>query len=148
VTTVAANKTSMACDLQFTKGNVKLRGSTKILELDTEVCKEMFGCKKALLGFSGNADTWSEVVNWFYDMSEKPPRCKGIEFLLLNDKKQLYHGYNLRNWMLLPDKHFAIGSGEAFAIGAMTAGKSPLEAVKVAGQHDVNTGMGYREYSI
>lgn len=136
----------MACDLQFTKGNIKLKGVTKILELGEDVCKEMFNCKSALMGFSGNADVWGEVVGWFTDISEKPPKCRGIEFLLLTNTKKLYHGSNLRNWMLLPDKHFAIGSGCDFAIAAMTSGKTPLEAVKIASKHDANTGLGFKEY--
>lgn len=147
MTTVAANKTSIACDLQFTKGNLKLKGVTKVLEINGDICKEMFNCSEALMGFSGNADIWGEVVSWFYDPEEKPPKCRGIEFLLLTNTKKLYHGTNLRNWMLLPEKHFAIGSGCDFAMAAMTAGKTPLEAVKIAGKHDANTGLGYKEYS-
>lgn len=138
----------MACDLQFTKGNIKFKGSTKIIELDGDIVKEMFNCKRALLGFAGNADVWGEVVSWFYTPDEKPPKCRGIEFLLLTDKKQLYHGSNLRNWMLLPEKHFAIGSGCDFAIAAMSAGKSPVEAIKIASKHDSGTGMGYKDYKL
>lgn len=147
MTTIAANKTSMACDLQFSyQGNRKLKGKTKILELEGDVCKSVFNTKKAFLGFAGNADVWGEIVGWFSDPTDKFPKCKNIEFLLLTNEKKLYHGTNMRNWMLLPESHFAIGSGGDYALAAMTAGKSPLDAVKIASKHDPMTGMGFLEY--
>lgn len=108
----------------------------------------MFGVKKAHIGFSGNADIWGQVVSWFSLGGEcKPPSCKKIEFLMLTDKKQIYYGSSLSNWMLIPEKHFAIGSGCNFAMGAMSGGQTPLNAVKVASKHDIMTGMGFKEYS-
>jgi len=149
MTTIAANRNSIACDLQFTYGgNMKFKGVTKVLDVPPAACEDIFNVDRCLIGFSGNADTWGEVVAWFYDTSQKAPKCNGIEFLMLNSKHQLFHGTNLRNWMLLPEKHFAIGSGMDFAIGAMTSGKTPLEAVKVASKHDSKTGMGFKEYFI
>ena len=37
----------------------------------------------------------------------------------------MHHSLDLCNWMYIPEKHFAIGSGSAFAIGAMSAGSTP-----------------------
>lgn len=149
ITTIAATKSSIACDRQFTyRENTKLRGSTKILEINGDICKEVFDVKKALLGFAGNADMWGEIVSWFAYPEGKFPKCRGIEFLLLTSEKKLFHGTNMRNWMLLPDGQFAIGSGAEFAMGAMTSGKTPLEAVKIASKHDPMTGMGFLEYHI
>jgi len=139
----------MACDLQMTYGgNLKMKTKTKVLVLEGLVPQDMFGVKKAFVGFSGNADKWGDAIQWFTEPTEKPPNCKGIEFLMLTDKKKIYHSTNLRNWMELPDKHFAIGSGMDFAIAAMSVGKSPKEAVEVASKHDINTGMGILEYHI
>jgi hypothetical protein len=106
----------------------------------------MFGTKQAYIGFSGNADQWGEVISWFSDPSGKPPKCSKIEFLMLNYKKQIFHATNLRNWMLIPEKHFAIGSGMQFALAAMTAGQTPLEACKTSSKHDPMTGLGFQEY--
>lgn len=148
MTTVACNSTSIACDLQFTYGgSTKFKGRTKVLTVEGRIADDMFGVKKAYIGFSGNADRWGQVVSWFSDPSGKPPKCRDIEFLMLNDKKQIFHGTNLRNWMLLPDPHFAVGTGMQFAIAAMSAGKTPLEACKIASKHDIYTGQGFLEYS-
>jgi hypothetical protein len=129
------------------RGNLKMKTKTKVLALSGTVPQQMFGVDKAFIGFAGNADDWGEVVAWFSDPSTKPPRCRGIEFLMLTDKKKMYHATNLKNWMEIPDKHFAIGSGMNFAIASMTLGKSPKEAVLVASKHDLGTGMGVLEYS-
>jgi hypothetical protein len=150
VTTIAASTVynSIACDLQFTYGgHTKFKGGTKVLTLENQLVQDMFGVKKAHIGFSGNADVWGQVVSWFSDPTGKPPACKKIEFLMLTDKKQIYHGSSLSNWMLIPEKHFAIGSGCNFAMGAMTSGQTPLEAVKTASKHDVMTGMGFKDYT-
>jgi ATP-dependent protease HslVU (ClpYQ) peptidase subunit len=110
----------------------------------------MFGVKKALIGFSGATDSWGSVIHWFLDdpFSNKAPKCKEIEFLMLTDKGQIFHGTNLKNWMMIPEKHFAIGSGGGFALAAMSAGKSPKKAVEIASQHDIYTGAEVLNYKI
>ena len=83
MTTIACDTTSIACDLQFTyKGTQKFKGSTKILSLEGSVPQNIFGVDKAFIGFSGNADVWGEIVNWFTLQDGDPPRCKNIEFLM------------------------------------------------------------------
>lgn len=149
MTTIACNKSSLACDLQFTYGGTtKFKGKTKVLPLEGKVCEDMFGVKKAFLGFAGNADQWGNVVNWFSLPEGKLPKMKNIEFLLLTDAKKIYHGTNLSNWMLIPEPFFAIGSGRGFALAAMASGKSPLEACKVASKFDINTGLGFLDYKL
>lgn len=120
---------------------------TKVLVLEGPVPKELFGVNKCFIGFSGSGDTWGDIIQWFYDPTQKRPKCRNIEFLMLTDKKKIYHSTNLKNWLEIQDKHFAVGSGMHFAIAAMTLGKSPKEAVEVASKHDVNTGMGVMTYS-
>lgn len=150
MTTIAASvkHNAIACDLQATyNGSTRFKLASKVLEVPPEVAKTVFQVDKCFIGFAGNLDSWGDVVHWFHDITQKPPRCKGLEFLMLTDKKQLYHGTNMTNWVLLSEPHFAIGSGMDFAIAAMSAGKTPLEACKIAGKHDIKTGMGYKEYS-
>jgi hypothetical protein len=139
----------MACDLQMTYGgNTKMKTSSKILELDGDVCKALFNCDKALLGFSGNAGSWGMVVGWLSNPEGKPPKVKDIEFLMLTSDKKIMHSNNLTSWVGLKDKYFAIGSGGAYALGAMEMGVSPKEAVAVACKRDVFSGMGVKSYSI
>ena len=149
MTTIAANKTEMACDLQAThSGGVKFKIATKIIDVPTENAMKLFGTKRALIGFCGSVDTWGEVVGWFHIPEGKPPKCRGIEMLMLNENKELWHATNLVNWTELKVNEFAIGSGMQFAIAAMDTGKSPLEACKLASKYDPNTGMGYKVYKL
>lgn len=149
MTTIAANKTSIACDLQFTHtGGIKFRGATKIVELTPEVAEKLFGCKKAIIGFCGNADIWGELVGWFNSPDNKPPRCKDIELLMLTDEGKIYHGTTLANWIEIKEPYFAIGSGMHLAIAAMAAGSDPKKAIQIASKHDPNTGMGVKTYKL
>lgn len=149
MTTIAVNQKEMACDLQATYGgSVKFKIDTKIIELEPHVSKELFGVKKALIGFCGSIDTWGEVNGWFSNPTNPPPKCKGLEMIMLTDKKEIYHATNLVNWTLIKEKSFSIGSGMQFAVTALAMGKSPLEACKMAGKFDPSTGMGYKSYKI
>lgn len=143
MTTIAVNRKMMAADKQFTHASgMKLIGRTKIIEVPLP---EMFGAKRAFIGFSGNADVWGNIVGWLHDPTEKPPKCRDIEFLMLTDKGSIMHGTNMTNWIEICQPHCAIGSGMQYAQGAMAAGKSPIEAVKVASKHDAMTGMGFNK---
>lgn len=149
MTTIAINRNSIACDRQFVYGGyTKMLGKTKVYQLVPEVAKGMFRHPTAYVGFAGDAGMWSKVVNWFVDPSSKPPKISGIELVLLTGKKEIYTATSLRNWMEVEDKFWAIGSGSQFALAAMSTGQTPLEAVKTASKFDVNTGMGFKEYTI
>lgn len=43
-------------------------------------------------------------------------------------------------WYYVHDEYVAIGSGSSYAIGALDAGASPEDAVKIACRRDANTG--------
>lgn len=149
MTTIAADKNSIACDLQFNhSGGIKFKGKTKIIELKTEVSKTIFGTSKALIGFCGNADIWSSVVAWLNTPEGKPPKCKDIEFLMLTAEGELFHGTTLANWMKIDEPYFSIGSGMHLAIAAMASGKTPTEAVKIASKHDPNTGRDVKTFKL
>lgn len=154
ITTIAAktatkeHPATIACDLQFTHSSgTKMKGLTKILTVGKEAAQEIFGVDGAYIGFSGNTNSFGEIVNWFHDRTQKQPKCGGVELLMLTSEGKLFTGTNLRNWTYLPAGSHAIGSGSQFAIGAMESGKTPGEAVKVASKHDIYTGMGVKEYS-
>ena len=149
MTTIAVNRTSIACDRQFTyNGSTKMIGDTKVFTFNPDVAQELFNTKVAYCGFCGDAGAWGNVVNWFIDPSQKPPKVKEIEMILLTGKKEIYYANSLNNWMEIHDKYWSIGSGMPYALAAMATGKTPLEACKVASKFDVMTGMGYREYKL
>ena len=146
MTTIACNKSMMAGDRQFThSGGMKLLGTTKIYELPEHTCKEVFGCKKAFVGFCGNADNFPTAIAWLLTPDGPPPKVKGVEMLMLTDKGHIYHATTLLNWTRFHNKHLAMGSGMNYAQAAMDAGKDPYEAVKIASKNDPNTGMKFNK---
>lgn len=141
----------MACDLQLCHASgMKFKIKSKIIEVPTYTAENVFGCKKAFIGFAGNADQMTNVWDWINSPNDykKPPRIKEIELLLLNDKGQIFHGTNLNNWLAADTEYMSIGTGMHFAMSAMSLGKTPKEAVKVAMKLDPNTGFGVKEYKI
>lgn len=151
MTTIAVNKSSIAGDRQFThSGGHKFRGKTKLYELPESTAEILFSTKKAVVGFCGNADSLVTCLEFLFNPMEhtKVPRVKGVEMVALTDDKKIWTSFSLRNWMLVDQNYYAIGSGSAFAMGALESGKSPLEAVKAAAKLDPATGMGFQEIVI
>lgn len=138
----------MACDRQYTySGTTKFLGAPKIVVLEKERSLELFGMPKTLIGFAGSADVWGQVMSFLIGQEDKLPKLRDIDFLMMN-ANGIYHGTNFKNWMLLNEKHFSIGSGMSFALAAMESGKTPLQACRVASRYDLGTGMGFKEYKL
>lgn len=125
-----------------------MTGVTKIYEIPKSTAKDVFDAKRVLVGFCGNVDSFADAIQWLHQPEESPPKVKGIEMIMLNDRHEIYHATNLRNWTRLTDKFFAVGSGMQYAMAAMEAGKTPLEAVKIASKYDANTGNGFNSIEL
>ena len=102
------------------------------------------------IGFAGNPDSLYEVLRQLED-SKYPIKLeeKSIEF------NALLIDYLGGAWLIT--KHgepqpvptpWAIGSGSQFALGAMEAGATAIEAVCIATIFDISTGLGYDEIKI
>jgi ATP-dependent protease HslVU (ClpYQ) peptidase subunit len=136
----------MAGDKQFShSGGTILRGKTKIYKLPQKSSLLLFEKSTVFVGFAGNADAFADAIGYLFVPNDTPPKLKGVEMLMLNDSGEIYHGSNFRNWLLIDEPHFAIGSGMQYAIAAMESGKDPYAAVKIASKYDVNTGMGFNK---
>jgi ATP-dependent protease HslVU (ClpYQ) peptidase subunit len=143
MTTVAVNKTMMAADRQFTYRDQKLLGRTKIYELNQ--LAETFGAKKVFLGFAGSAEQIAKAIGWFYEPNGKFPKLGNLEAVALTDRGQIWHSQSLADWVEITQPYFAIGSGCSYAVAAMAAGSTPMQAVKIAAKFDVYTGMAYNK---
>lgn len=144
MTTIAVTKTGMACDLQFTHpSGYKFKGSTKV----HQVYNPSIYPKPFYVGFSGAAQECQQVVNWLMHPEDKPPKVRGSEFVVLTADKKMFTFVQPTSWLEINQPYYAIGSGNHYATGAMAAGKSPLEAVKIAAKHDPGTGHGFKEFS-
>lgn len=151
MTTVAVDKTSMACDLQFTHSSgLKFKGFTKCKVVPKLISTSMFGAEKVIVGACGDADKMGYAWAWLEDPVGfgKLPKLKEVEFVALTSDGDILTSSNLKNWIKVDEPFYAIGSGSHFAIGAMAAGKCPADAVKTAMKHDPATGMGVKTYKL
>ena len=136
----------LAGDKQFTyRETTKMKGKTKIYEMPTPAANGIFQTEKALIGFSGNTGDIGRAMAWLHDITAKVPKLANVEMLVLTDKKIIYQATTLKNWLKIEKPFFAIGSGQSFALAAMSAGKTPYEAVKIAAEYDLYTGMGFNK---
>ena len=148
MTTIACNKTSIACDLQITyRDTQKLKCDTKITKVGGPIVKSLFDADEAFIGYAGSLNDWGNVLAWFHDPNTKIPRVRNGEFLALTNKKTIWHSNNFNNWIEFKEPFASIGSGSEFAVGALASGKEPIEACKVASKFDIRTGMGFRTYT-
>lgn len=146
MTTIAANKDSIACDLQAThSGGYKFKLTTKI----GKFYQPLIYPKPFYVGFSGSVDAIPDVTDFFVNMHEykRPPKIQGVECLVLTEDRKLYTFVNPSKWLELKEGNYAVGSGAMFAMGAMESGKDPIEAVKIASKKDPMTGLGFKTYN-
>lgn len=130
----------MASDLQFTEGNKKWKGKAKIFKFNAnpKTWETDF-----MIGFAGTASSIIAVAEYFtYPDTTKPPRVKGLSGIVLTRNGDLFAFDDYDMWLKMDEKFAAIGTGAGLALGAMHAGMTPKEAVKIAGQRDIYTGMG------
>jgi hypothetical protein len=139
----------MASDHQYNHaGGLVFKGNHKLLVLEKEVADALFGAKKAIVGYAGNADSIGAVFHWLANPVDKPPKTKNTELIVLTSNKEIYTSYNLSGWIFVDKPYYSIGSGSRFALGSLSSGKSPKRAVEVASEHDPSSGFGVTEIKL
>lgn len=136
MTTIAVNKKSMAADSQFTHQNLITRGD-KIFKLGDDI-----------IGYCGDVESGTSFIDWKKG-GEKPAELEeDFEAFVLSKSGQItWYGSKM---IALPikEKFTAIGSGSHLAIGAMYAGLSPEEAVKIACKVDTFSCLPVKVFDI
>lgn len=146
MTTIVSDGRTIACDLQITSGIEKYRTETKIFPMVADVALELFQESDAFIGFSGNVNQWFDVLYWMHRPQTRKPSLRNTHMLVLTKKGVLWEGETLNSFTKIKDPYFSIGSGRAWAIGAMSQGASVKEAIQVASKHDILTGLGVKEF--
>jgi ATP-dependent protease HslVU (ClpYQ) peptidase subunit len=143
VTTVATDGKSMAADGRAVNGRDTIVAEN-VLKLH-RVCD-------AHIGFSGGEADGHAFVRWFMKMREKAdyePLKVADDFgalVLYDDGLVVLYDHELsRVTVELP---YAIGTGSQLALGAMLAGASPEQAVKIAASRDVWSGGAIRSVAL
>jgi ATP-dependent protease HslVU (ClpYQ) peptidase subunit len=104
----------------------------------------------SLLGVSGPSFSLDFFAEWLNNPQNEFPKDIGDFAALHLTRKGEVHLYvesSKRSYREM-DLPAGIGSGREFAIGAMLAGASPIEAIRVASLRDPFTGGEFREWSL
>lgn len=138
MTTVAANRTSMAADSQATGGDGSKMG-----------CVKLHRVRSLIVGFCGGLADGLRFVDALKDPD-------GLEYIDLDDDFAalilsscgLWYYENSLHPIKVIDKFIAIGSGAGPAMGAMHMGADPRTAVKIAAKYDSYTGGRIRALEV
>jgi hypothetical protein len=130
-------------DLQFTTGDHKWKGTGKVYKYKPH--SKTWHCPY-LVGYTGIVENLMIVHEYLTNPDQSPPKLKSGDCcgLVLTEEHEIYRFENCRRWMKVELPYDAIGSGGPYALGALAAGLSPKEAIKVAMQNDVYTGLGVK----
>lgn len=131
LTIVAWDGKSIACDSRITGGFIQ------------DDVKKIFKLGNRYIGIAGTYSAALLVIQWMKDKTREKPKleiAKDDEFeaIEIKDGKCFYYDENLIEHKV--SAPYAIGSGSAFAMGAMSCGKSASEAVGIAKKYDESCG--------
>jgi ATP-dependent protease HslVU (ClpYQ) peptidase subunit len=135
----------MACDLQFTEGSSKWKGKTKVYKFKAHASTYIHS--DFMIGFAGTAGAIVAVVEFFTNPeTTKPPKVKDLKGLVLTADGDIFAFDEYDKWIAMDQPYASIGSGSALAMGAMSMGCTPKEAIKTATKYDAFTGMGVKVF--
>ncbi len=139
MTTIAFDGSSIAYDSYVTQAGVIV---------DNTGCKH-WKIKGADFFFAGTVQDYEHLVSWFFDRSYEPAEdtdCSAI--VVLGDT--VFEVASQTDTFMINQEHkpMALGTGGCFALGAMDAGCSAKEAVKIACSRDVFSGGRVKEYRL
>lgn len=85
-----------------------------------------------------------------YDIKEEDLMIQAILINKISSNMvQLYQFENtIKNYFEIPNQVIAVGSGSHYAMGAIGAGATFLEAMHIAARYDENTGSEFETYNV
>ncbi len=132
MTTICFDGITLAADKQCTIYNTPTK-VTKIYKVVEDGDTFLYGC-------AGNATEAYAFHLWTIGELEQRPKLSNIQIIMIDYEKTVYIADKNLIYLPIQSKKWAIGSGGDYALGAMYAGKTAKEAVKIASQLDVYTG--------
>lgn len=135
MTTIAWDGVSLAGDKKRTMTGVPMPCVKIFRAVDSDTGRELlYGCA----GDSGQCE-------WFrrWCSRECPkPALSDINLLCIDTNRDIWAANESLLWTPISLPWFAIGSGGGIALGAMAAGKTARQAIKIASRLDNATGLG------
>lgn len=134
MTTIAWDGETLAADRQSTWGGTPVR-TRKVFKVRHPIHGTwLFGC-------SGAAHDCDAFVRWARGLGAEVA-LGDMRILAIHESGSVWTADGALKWSLMRVKRWAIGSGGDYALGAMVAGCDAREAVQIAMELDVHTGIG------
>lgn len=132
MTTVVYKDGILASDSRCTQNDTVVGNVTKIHKIDNNT----------IIGFCGRTAQAFKFIEWYKSGRKKEDALSDddsdfVALVIVDGVVYRYDGYNPQ---LIKHKFHAIGSGFNIALGAMEAGASAIEAIKIAKKYDIYTG--------
>lgn len=145
MTTVAFRDGVMSADSRGTHSDAGIMKCTKLFR-KTFKATPRAKPREHLLGICGDVYAAMVFVNWY---GSGKPRTDIFDYfheseefgILIWTGRKLYEANRLCTLIEVEDKFHAVGSGAAYALGAMACGKSAPEAVRIACRYDGYSGL-------
>lgn len=101
--------------------------------------------RRFLVGCSGCAYMGEVFLAWMRG-GDKPSMPHDAEFsaMVIDERRKVWMLSRELVYLQVGRPQWAIGCGADYALGAMAAGKTAVEAVKITSRLDTNCGMGVR----
>jgi ATP-dependent protease HslVU (ClpYQ) peptidase subunit len=134
MTTIAWDGHTLAADRQSTWGGTPTRTRKIFRAINDDGREVIYGC-------AGLTHECSAYTRWINGEIAQPNFTE-ISIMSIDRRGRIWHTNQTMIWTQIKAKHWAIGAGCDYALGAMAAGKSAFDAVKIASMLDVTTGGG------
>ena len=134
MTTIAWDGKTLAGDKQATNGGTPWQ-TTKVFKIETNG-------KKYLVGFSGNLADGQRFVKFVKEGFKGKPKYDCLDAISIDEKGSITSYSENHNPDVIEPKFYAIGSGRDFALGVLAYGADAIDAVRIATELDINTGLG------
>jgi len=137
MTIVAWDGATMAADRMSCYGSTPLIGTRKIHRIESPD-KRTF-----LVGCSGRRDHIEAFMAWLRGGS-KPDMQRDDEFstMVIDPRRRIWLITGTLIYVQISAKKWGVGCGVDYALGAMAAGATAQEAVRIASKLDINCGGG------
>ena len=137
MTTIACDGKTLAGDKQVTTGGTATL-TTKVFKVKTKK-------GTVLAGYSGDLADGQAFIEWLKKGENELPDMSVLNALVIkkNGSVKVYHDAQKgRAADMGTLDMWALGSGCDYALGAMKFGATAKEAIEIASELDVNTGLG------
>ena len=125
MTTIAFDGSVLAADDRVTFGSTAIGGYRKIFEAS--------GCR---LGMAGDYSSMLAFEAYALGTEAVKPAFPDLWLMFIAPDNRIYEADGDMRWVEVKRRHWAIGSGAPYALGAMAHGASAAQAVIVAAMFD------------